>query len=468
MLRREQNCNWNSSNHTQLIYDFSQQDNPQFRLICTSPDNLDRQQRKNLQQLKLPGFTVPTTAELRKRQTLDRYLSQALCIPLNEGQDGRESLQCIDDNKFVLTIDFTLKLLNIHERVSCGVPCLMEGETGVSKTALTKMYSILVNSQRNSVASASTMTTLKSILHELTKRFSVVVLDDDSMCGTTGQIRNFLEPSQAHSVEEASQVICDLINEACSNRNAMFAAMPPSLIDNVNEDSVSELLDWFSSSHLEQTFFDINIDPALSADDIKCKLDEARCIAQKVFSMDIKVVVFLDEINTSSVLGLLKEVIVDRSFNGDLLEDNIVVIAACNPVRESTVTQEKSSREIDLGREWVSGHYQVKKLPTSLGFISWDFGSLNSEQEKEFIHQIITMMGEEIPSVMARAMTEVISSSHELIPTLAEEHIAHKLARGSESKAKLRARSVVSLRDIQRVFHLLVFFSCMISLLGCS
>lgn len=36
-------------------------------------------------------------------------------------------------------------MLNIHERAECGVPVIIEGETGVGKTALIEMLSKLWN-----------------------------------------------------------------------------------------------------------------------------------------------------------------------------------------------------------------------------------------------------------------------------------------------------------------------------------
>ena len=36
-------------------------------------------------------------------------------------------------------------MLEIHERFECGVPVIIEGETGVGKTALVEMLSILWN-----------------------------------------------------------------------------------------------------------------------------------------------------------------------------------------------------------------------------------------------------------------------------------------------------------------------------------
>ena len=117
--------------------------------------------RTKYEALDLPGFFIPSNTELRRRSTLDRYLSQALNIPLTENEQGVMTLPCIDENNFVLTIDFTVKLLCVHERVSCKIPCVIEGETGVSKTALTKMYSILKNSSIHSDADKSTTRDLK-------------------------------------------------------------------------------------------------------------------------------------------------------------------------------------------------------------------------------------------------------------------------------------------------------------------
>ena len=91
------------------------------------------------------GQGVLADRELKDMQSLVRYLSQAMTIPLSEHGNGEKYLECVDENGFILTLDFTMKLLRMHERVVCRTPCIVEGETGVSKTALTKMYSMLRN-----------------------------------------------------------------------------------------------------------------------------------------------------------------------------------------------------------------------------------------------------------------------------------------------------------------------------------
>ena len=76
--------------------------------------------------------------DLYSRQKLDEYLSRALNVPL-----AKRRLTPIDEQNYVLTLDFTLKMLNIHERYECGIPVIIEGETGVGKTALIGMLSKL-------------------------------------------------------------------------------------------------------------------------------------------------------------------------------------------------------------------------------------------------------------------------------------------------------------------------------------
>ena len=79
--------------------------------------------------------------KLYDRGVLDGFLSRALNVEL----DDSKRITLIDDSAYVLTLDYTIKMLNIHERYECGVPIIIEGETGVGKTALVEMLSKLWN-----------------------------------------------------------------------------------------------------------------------------------------------------------------------------------------------------------------------------------------------------------------------------------------------------------------------------------
>ena len=68
-------------------------------------------------------------------------MARALGLP----SEDEKHLSIIDEYNYVLTVDYAIKMLNIHERHICGMPVIIKGETGVSKTALVEMLSRLWN-----------------------------------------------------------------------------------------------------------------------------------------------------------------------------------------------------------------------------------------------------------------------------------------------------------------------------------
>lgn len=68
-----------------------------------------------------------------------KCLSRGLKIPLETCDD------ILTEEKYVVTLDFILKMLNINERRLCRVPVIIQGETGVGKTAIIEVLSKLWN-----------------------------------------------------------------------------------------------------------------------------------------------------------------------------------------------------------------------------------------------------------------------------------------------------------------------------------
>jgi Mg-chelatase subunit ChlD len=313
LLAENQRRDWIGENHAQLVYDFSDANDPKFRLVCTSPDELSGDLRKRYEALDLPGFSIPTKDELSKRATLDRFLSQALGVPLHENEDGEPRLKCIDEHGFILTLDFTMKLLNMHERVACRVPCLIEGETGVSKTALTKMYSILRNSALQYEGKDSTELDISSIERELDKKgFSL-------SSGHTPLLRlhETLASAAQKSIGDETEVagaLHELLMAKQGSRPALFRAIPDEF--NLNSDSrtntVRDFLDWFATALLEPTFFEVNVDASLTQEDVVLKFLAIRTVARKLLSTDALVVVFLDGKCILASLSTIHPLLYDR------------------------------------------------------------------------------------------------------------------------------------------------------------
>ena len=142
----------------QLIYDFKD-GGGSIGLISLHPDNLSGVLRDSFERI---GVEIPRLLYVRKsnknppcmfidffllysdvqsREYLDKCLSRALNVPLSE----KGHLEAIDNSDYVLTLDYAIKMLNIHERYKCGLPVILEGETGVGKTALVEMLWTLWN-----------------------------------------------------------------------------------------------------------------------------------------------------------------------------------------------------------------------------------------------------------------------------------------------------------------------------------
>ena len=80
--------------------------------------------------------------QLRKREKLDKLVSMALGVPYNESTGH---IDLLDKKEYVMTLDYAVKMLTIHERRLCGVPVVIKGESGVGKTFLLETLSSLWN-----------------------------------------------------------------------------------------------------------------------------------------------------------------------------------------------------------------------------------------------------------------------------------------------------------------------------------
>ena len=85
--------------------------------------------------------------------------------------------------------------------------------------------------------------------------------------------------------------------EACKSRSSIYSEIPTEwLSDNFTGESriLLEMLDWFVSSRLEQTFFELNVDASLNEDKIVTFFTEVSITARKLADYGALVVVFLD------------------------------------------------------------------------------------------------------------------------------------------------------------------------------
>ena len=78
---------------------------------------------------------------MKEQSVLENYLCQALKVQRNP--DGEISV--LKTKGYVLTLDYLLKIIGVHERQKCGMPVVISGETGVGKTFLLETLNELYN-----------------------------------------------------------------------------------------------------------------------------------------------------------------------------------------------------------------------------------------------------------------------------------------------------------------------------------
>ena len=99
--------------------------------------------------------------------------------------------------------------------------------------------------------------------------------------------------------------------------------------------------------------------------------------------------------NTSSCAGLFKEIIVDRTFDGETIPENVFIVAACNPHRGNSLATHTLH---DHDESWMRGSYYVRRLHPTLQFLMWDYGSLDQFQERDFINAKMKMLNKTMNS----------------------------------------------------------------------
>ena len=178
----------------------------------------------------------------------------------------------------------------------------------------------------------------------------------------------------------------------------------------------------------------------------KMIIDEMKGVIEKAKELDKnnKIWVFFDEFNTTESIGLIKEIICERTMIGKPIADNIVFLGACNPFRQKSkeilfdenvgIKKPKFDKSYNL-------LYTVQPLPESLIEYVWDYGQLSSASEREYIKTMFQKLdGRENNNDMLKNVVDLIGACHDYF-------------------RKLEDLSSVSLRDVTRFRTLYTWFS---------
>ncbi|CAF4175411.1 unnamed protein product [Rotaria socialis] len=153
---------------------------------------------------------------------------------------------------------------------------------------------------------------------------------------------------------------------------------------------------------LEDELAVFSVHAGIMNEDIVEKMNEFKTEAEKCKDHDPpkRLWIFFDEFNTTSCIGLFKEIICERTLLGESLPDNMVFLGACNPQRQKT---NKITFDSDIGIKkdryasdrliHISGNvsllYNVVSIPETMLEYVWDFGFLDKDTEKKYIETML-------------------------------------------------------------------------------
>ncbi|VDI69454.1 Hypothetical predicted protein [Mytilus galloprovincialis] len=180
----------------------------------------------------------------------------------------------------------------------------------------------------------------------------------------------------------------------------------------------------------------------------------------KVYENHMFTVLFFDEANTTEAIGVIKEIMCDKSLGGKpiQLHERLKIVAACNPYRKHKEELVKKLEQAGLGyhvdadkttdrlgrvpmRQLV---YRVQPLPQSMLPLVWDFGQLNTRVEEMYIRQMVLRYINEERLPCETDLDDVLS----------------KLLGACQNFMRLQQDecSFVSLRDVERVLEVMNWF----------
>ena len=158
----------------------------------------------------------------------------------------------------------------------------------------------------------------------------------------------------------------------------------------------TSLIRFLCSRVLDDVLEILSIHAGVGNDTIIDKMGEFVKSADQLLKKEKKLWIFFDEFNTTSSIGLIKEIMCERTLQGRALPDNMVFLGACNPRRlktkQSIFDEDVGIRnnKIDVLNQGYSLLYTVYPLPETMIEFVWDYGHLDANTEKKYIEVMFT------------------------------------------------------------------------------
>ncbi|CAF1395666.1 unnamed protein product, partial [Didymodactylos carnosus] len=193
------------------------------------------------------------------------------------------------------------------------------------------------------------------------------------------------------SDQNSQNITQKLIQELCKYVTSQLISFPliearlqlKSLLTETSSISVQTCVKIFDKylffTQTEPLFYRLLLHPGVTEEQLEQFLRPISQLARQL--PNIELVVFFDEVNTSSCLGLFKEIFIDRTLHGINLPKNIFFTGCINPA----VMEENNDNQVHRQ------DYRVHQLPESLQNLKVSYGILESKILEEYIIKKIAM-----------------------------------------------------------------------------
>lgn len=354
-------------------------------------------------------------------------------------------LSLLSSQRYVLTPDFAIKMLVLFERRKAKADSILKGETGTGKTELLHILSLLINSDSRLLPELETE--LRNILNRLLEegildptvdahktlfsdlyREKTIKGPDGLMKTVVGEIWpqdqaiRFIngilqileeEDGNAEFLTTVSRFFYHHFRDVYDRYPLLHKSLwMASLFDRADEhfkdnnpepfvfestEELSKCIEEFISSSHQNLFACIRMHEGITADEFRSSIrqivrqaKEANDIGNKL-GLSIELIAFVDEANTTSVMGMLKEVFIDHTLDGIELPSNIFWVAAINPASAITGADQPSQvvNYTGLALDTQNLRYIVNPLPLSLEEAVLNYSSLTNAQEFEWIRRFL-------------------------------------------------------------------------------
>ncbi|CAF4666292.1 unnamed protein product, partial [Rotaria socialis] len=164
----------------------------------------------------------------------------------------------------------------------------------------------------------------------------------------------------------------------------------------------TSLIKFLCQKVLDQELEIFRIHAGVTADIIIKKMNAYIKTVQAYTGEEKRLWIFFDEFNTTTNIGLLKEIMCERTLLGEPLPNKMVFLGACNPRRQKTAQLiQNDNAHVGLRKNryemqkllWAGTDqrllYTVVPMPETMLEYIWDYGYLNETTELDYIKTML-------------------------------------------------------------------------------